>query len=613
MSLILYWMKIWIEVNQTRTIIFKVYNFWRKKCMSCMIIVLFSAVPNDKSFKTDDSDYSPSSPDNSDDEESCGNTKREIPEDILWAMFNTGVSFRSLSKLLELAFSLFNEKESYNFSYSYLFQKYKKLSIAKENAYKTRIQSENVFGTICFDHQKMQELSNKFASQKDRVGVVWHSEDSDRLIAVKEMPNKSGMSQALAILESCDEFNINVEQIVAVSCDNANTNVGHTSGTCSILEQRLHKPLLRLSCNHHITEIIIKDVYHHLFSTDAPNNLFYPILKEKWMQLREENFPYSPFEEDDFAENLHEFGDIIFDELKAKALASMRARLASPTIRDDYKELNILGMKFFGESFNNIRGNQVKFYALINPSNARFMGCAIQALKAFLFRDSLNWDTSERKKIKQNLQRFVIFVVLIYIPLWNSSNILFDAAINTITCLKNLEKYSQLEFQLASIAKSALSRHLIYLSEEISPLAIFSNKMSSEEKNGVAAKLTQLDSNNLPPRRIGPRQISNHIQYSEEIEFGECDQLNISQFIGERSHYLFNVMKIKTNFLQCPAELWPTDIEYLHAKNVISKTLVCVNDNSERAFSASKHRLNRQRCRNNDSYRRSMFATSYKQ
>lgn len=577
------------------------------------MIEQFSAIPNHKSFEPDDSDYNPSSPDDSDNEENRECDKKDIPDDILWEMFDTGVPFRSLSKVLKLALNLFGGKEKYNFSYSYLFSKYKQLSIAKENAYKTRISAENVFGTICFDHQKMQELSNKFATQKDRLAIVWHSEDSDRLIAMKEMPDKTGMSQARVILESCDEFNINVDQIVAVSCDNAATNVGKTSGSCAILEEEFEKDLLRLMCNRHITEIVIKDVYQDLFSNDAPNNLFYPILKEKWMQLREENFPYIPFVEDTFTENLCGIEHAIFEELKENALASIRARLASPTIRDDYKELNKLGLSFFGERFNNTKGNEVKFYALINPSNARFMGNAIQALKAYLFRDSLDWDSHARQQIRKNLEDFVIFIVLIYIPLWNGSNILYDAAVNTIECLKNLEKYSNLKFRIASVAKAALCRHLNYLSEELSPLVIFSNKISFEEKNDVAAKLIRLSSINLPPRRIGSNQISNHIEYTERIEFGEIDQLEISRLIGGRSHYLFNVMKIKTNFLHCDAESWPTNNEYLRARNIISKTLICVNDNSERVISASKHRISRQRCRNNDSFRRSMYATSYKQ
>lgn len=514
--------------------------------------------------------------------------------------------------MLELAFGLLNKKEEYHTSHTYLFQKYKQLSKAKESAYKTRIRLENVFGTICFDHQSMQELSNKFAKQNDKLGIVWHSDDSDRIIGVKGMPDKKGISQAKAILESCDEFNITKDQIVALSCDNAKTNVGNISGTCAILEEAYQKPLLRSMCNHHITEIMIKDVYHEFFSSDTPNNLFYPILKDEWMNLREANFPYTPFEEDIFVESLFGHDRIRYDELKTNAIANMRARLKSPSIRDDYKELNMLGLRFFGERFNSRKTNQVKFYALINPSNARFMGTAIQSLKAFLFRESLDWNSPGRDQIRRNLQTFVLFVILIYIPLWNGSNILFDVAINTIECLQNLEKYSHLNNRGVSIAKAALCRHLNYLSEELSPLAIFSNKMTREEKNKVAEKLNQIDNINLPERRIGSNQTSNHIEYTEEIRFSQVHELDISQFIGERSHYLFNIMKITTNFLHSDAESWPTNNEYLHARNVISKTLICVNDNSERVFSASKHRINRQRCRNESSFRRSMLATSYK-
>lgn len=292
----------------------------------------------------------------------------DIPDDILWAMFNTGVPFRSLSKIIELTLSIFDKQESYNCSYTHLFKKYQKLSLAKKNVYTERIKSENVFGTICFDHQKMDELSNKYATQK----VVWYSEDTNRLIAVEEMADKSEMSQAIAILETCDKFNINPDQIVAVSCDNAATNVRQC---CSISEERLQKALLRLNCNHHIAEISIKDVYNYLFSSDTPNYLFYPILKEKWMLLRHEDFPYISFNEGEYIENLEgEFEYEVYEDLKSNALSSMRTRLGSTSIRHDYKELNILGMKFSGETFHSATKNRVKFYALINPSNARFMG-----------------------------------------------------------------------------------------------------------------------------------------------------------------------------------------------------------------------------------------------
>lgn len=564
---------------------------------------------NPDNRESDDSDYDPSSPDDSENDQIFERDENDIPDDILWEMFKTGVPFRTLSKILKLAFSLYDERQTYHISSSHLFEAYKRLSTYMEDAYKNRIRAENCPGTICFDHNKMQRLSNKFASSENRLAVVWHSDDSDRLLTMGKMPDKAGSSQARVILEAIRDFDIDIEQIVALSCDNATTNDGHISGTCVILEDELQKPLLRLMCNHHITEIVVKDVYHFLFSTDAPNNLFYPILKEKWMDIRATNFQYNPFE-GDFTENFDGLQYEYFEDLRNTALENMRCRLNSPSIRDDYKELNTLGIKFLGERINTTKRNQVNFNALINPSNARFMGVAIQGLKSYLFRNQLDWDSPHRTKIRRNLERFALFVVLTYIPLWNGSNILFDAAINKIRFLHSLEKYAELDFDVANVAKVALSRHLVYMSQELSVLALFSEKLSCKEKNETAAKLLQQDQFNLPPRRIGPEEISNHVKYSEDIQFGQLRNLNIPALIGERSFYLFDILNIPINFLNVDAGSWLTNRDYLFAKNVISKTLICVNDNSERAFSTSKYKHERQRCRNEESYRRSMLTTA---
>lgn len=571
---------------------------------------------NKNPFQSDDTDSSSNKasnpPDPSDsDEDFSVDFKKNIPDEVLWGMFNTGVSFRALSKILELAFGLFNQSQTFHVSTSHLFQRYKSISIKKENDYKLCIRAENNYGTICFDHQKMRQMSNKYAELTDRLAVVWHSNKSNRLITVGEMADKTGESQAQSIQTACADFNISRDQVVALTCDNASTNTGHISGTCTILEKLWQKPLLRLMCNHHISEIVVKDVYHYLFSSDSPNNLFYPILKERWMELKEIRFPYNSFDEISYTENLDGSEDRLFEELRQIALEDMRTNLKSPSIRDDYKELNILGIRFFGERFNRHKTNQAEFYALINPSNARFMGAAIQGIKCYLFRYQLNWESAERRKIRKNLERFVLFVTLVYIRLWNGSNVLFDTGINTVEFLRNLEKYAELDFDIAKVAKDALCRHLYYMSEELSVLSMFSTKVSCDEKNEIAAMLLQQNNVNLPVRRITPDEVSNHIRYSNDIEFGNINQLRVADLVGERSFYLFNVMNISTEFLHNDARTWFKNNEYLRAKHLISKTLTCVNDTSERVISASKYKYKRQRCKTNDSFRRSMFAASY--
>lgn len=61
-------------------------------------------------------DYSQPSDDEdpSDDEYLGTNKKRAIPDEILWEMCKTGVSFNILSKLLKLGFSVLGERENFH-------------------------------------------------------------------------------------------------------------------------------------------------------------------------------------------------------------------------------------------------------------------------------------------------------------------------------------------------------------------------------------------------------------------------------------------------------------------------------------------------------------------
>lgn len=51
--------------------------------------------------------------DPSSDDEFKDESKKSVPDDILWKMFKTGVSFRSLAEILKLALSIFNAENSF--------------------------------------------------------------------------------------------------------------------------------------------------------------------------------------------------------------------------------------------------------------------------------------------------------------------------------------------------------------------------------------------------------------------------------------------------------------------------------------------------------------------
>lgn len=515
-------------------------------------------------------------------------------------MTKTGVSFGVLSTILKLGFSVLGQSDNYNLSSSHLFKRYQKIMETKEFEYRDEIKINEAFGTICFDHHSMKELSGKFVMKEDRLVILWHCNDQDKLLSVEKIRNKSGLNQARAILRACEEFSIRNHQIIAVTCDNENTNTGTESGACVLLEEDLFKYLLRLMCRHHIYEIMLKDVYRYLFPTETPANIFHSILVEVWNELKTNNFPFNGFEEDD-EENMRLFGDshAMYENFKQRALVELQRHSNHPFIRDDYEEITTVSLKFLtGFRTQLSKSNQVQFHTLQNPSNARFMASAIQGLKCFLFRNHLDWEY--RHQIYSHLPRFGLFLTLVYVRYWNRSNNLFDAGINDLSLLKELEEYSIIDRDISQIAIDALSRHLYYLSEELVVLCLFSDKLSVTEKNEIAAKLLQIEEV-LPDRNLR----SNHIKFNGDVNDWRLKE--IIDFVGERSLYLFQSLDIRKEFLRSDASHWATNIQYLNAKGRIRCALVCVNDGAERAISTCKSKYKKQRCKNDNSFRRSMF------
>lgn len=532
--------------------------------------------------------------------------KQSIPDETLWKMLNTGASFRQLSTILDLAFTTVKCQNNFHTSSSHLFKSYQRLLQSKEAEYKLGIQHSQSYGTICFDHQSTRKLTGKYEGNSHRLAIVWYSDGKHNVIGMPEMPNKTAGSQLVAIRQSFEDFGIENDQVVALTCDNENTNTGIHRGTCTMLENALNKPLLRLMCRHHILEIIIKDVYNHLFTSDTPNNIFYLMLRGIWAELRENDFSFEPFNEDNFFEDMDLEAYEAFVEMKNMATTDLISHSRSKHVRDDYKEVTLLALKFLGKDQITTKKNQVKFRTLINPSNARFMASIIQGIECFLFRGSLEWDTQDLLQLKKNIKRFAMFASLIYIRYWNRCSILFDAPINDLSFLQEIQKYQLIDSSVAEVAMSALTRHLYYLSEELAPLSLFSEKVSNREKNRISEKLRLAQDDMIPTRKHNGNDPSNHIALSEIIM--DWNTKSVADLIGERSNFFLDAMNLPRSFLTSDASEWSQNRDFLIARETVMKSLICINDGSERVISNCKSKLSKQRCRKESTFRQNMLS-----
>lgn len=68
-------------------------------------------------------------------------------------------------------------------------------------------------------------------------------------------------------------------------------------------------------------------------------------------------------------------------------------------------------------------------------------------------------------------------------------------------------------------------------------------------------------------------------------------------------------MNLPRGFLNRNADEWLLNKDYQNAKKIIKNALVCINDTSERVISKCKSKFNKQRCRNETTFRQNILSS----
>ena len=175
---------------------------------------------------------------------------------------------------------------------------------------------------------------------------------------------------------------------------------------------------------------------------------------------------------------------------------------------------------------------------------------------------------------REKVHRFVQFAVHCYLPWWVRCRSAASAPLNDLKLLKAINEFKKQDQLVADAALSAFKNHLWYLTEELVPLAFFSCHVSTSAKQEMADVLLTKEEK-FCSRRFG-------------TSFGkplfpkvEADTPELSDFIGEDSWSLFNILKIGKQFLHEPVEGWGCNGEYKAALEIVENMLV-VNDCAER-------------------------------
>ena len=227
-------------------------------------------------------------------------------------------------------------------------------------------------------------------------------------------------------------------------------------------------------------------------------------------------------------------------------------------LRCDYKEYLELALLFLGGSIDRKKGYTYQIQRPGADHHARWMSKAIYILMLSLLQhqiDKIHWQT------KKKIHKMALFVVFIYLKAWFNSPSLTSAAKN------NLELYKLL------------------LTEDAITLILFNEDICTEERTLYAKKIYELAA-------------------TDELEIQKPDlplstqKSEISDFIGERSRLLFDLLDIPLDFLA--DDEWYLLPEYASVKKSL-KHLTPLNDSAERALALAT-RVNTHITRDEESY-----------
>lgn len=247
-------------------------------------------------------------------------------------------------------------------------------------------------------------LDMKTAGAVERLPIVGKQIDTERILRVPKLPNKTGEATANAVYETLEEYDL--LQVIQVICtDTEKTNTGIRKGAVALLEQRLGRSLLYLACRHHVYELVLKTVFLAKCSdakTRSPNDEIFTKLKNKWPDMNTEL--YRSGMEEDYVETRIGF------ELAEEMIKFCLQNLEKPQCRADYREFLELVVIFLGGQLPG--GNKLKKPGAIH--HARWMAKAIGALKIFVLRDQFEFGEGEYDGIRD----VCIFLVRLYVKAW---------------------------------------------------------------------------------------------------------------------------------------------------------------------------------------------------
>ena len=149
--------------------------------------------------------------------------------------------------------------------------------------------------------------------------------------------------------------------------------------------------------------------------------------------------------------------------------------------RGDYRDCAVVMLQLLDV----VPPGGVKWYKPPGTHNARWMGNITYTGKMYAFSEQLEIEQEQLDLY----ERFCTFNALYYVPHWLSSSKGIDAPVNDLAFWNDMQTLKKVDKPIADAALASMENHMWYTSEELSPLAMFSDKVSASEKTKMAKRI----------------------------------------------------------------------------------------------------------------------------
>jgi hypothetical protein len=362
------------------------------------------------------------------------------------------------------------------------------------------------------------------------------------------------------------------DQIVNMTFDTTSSNTGHLTAACIAIQDKLQRAVLWSGCRHHIGEVVLSHVFTDLKieASKSPDVTLFTRLRTNWDLMPHSSSQILPFRPGDH--------DLAAQELLAtmKIGAIARATEQVEFIRDDYRELSELTLVYLSGS-----NGQKPFRRPGALHKARWMAKLIYSLKIALRQvqiGELPPGTITTRGQECKVRAFATFVTHVYVEWWLTCKKTVDSPWNDLQLYKRLLEYEAVDKVIAQSAIRALNRHLWYLTAEMVPLALFSDRVPAVERRALAdalLALRPLTSLQAPTNRFGNGWGKPRFPSSIDSSTRLCQLVDID------SWFTMYRLQLDSSFFDLPVDEWDQTAAYIaSARNV--EAVNVVNDCAER-------------------------------